>query len=73
VVVSGSTGELPIQWTYYLLSDDQGHRAALVFTIETNLVERFPQIDRELIASFRFLEGREPKPAPPAAKTARRP
>lgn len=72
VVVAGKTGELPIQWTYYHLSDDHGHRAALVFTIESNLVERFPQIDRELVSSFRFLADKLPTPALNPPRTAER-
>ena len=63
VVVSGSTADLPIQWTYYHLSNQAGHRAALVFTIEGNLVERFAQIDRELVSALRFDAGKEPTPA----------
>jgi hypothetical protein len=63
VTVSGTAGELPIQWTYYHLTDDKGHRASLVFTIEGNLVERFAQIDRELISGFRFLPDKQPTPA----------
>ena len=63
VIVSGTTADLPIQWSYYHLSDDAGNRAALVFTIEGSLVERFAQIDRELIAAFRFQAGKQPTPA----------
>ena len=81
VTVSGAAGELPIQWTYYHLFDDKGHRASLVFTIEGSLVERFAQIDRELIGGFHFLPDKLPTPAkaeatdsatrPTAAKTGR--
>lgn len=64
VIVSGTTADIPIQWTYYHLSDDAGNRAALVFTIEGNLVEKFAHIDRELIDAFRFTnESRQPTPA----------
>lgn len=63
VVVAGKVGELAIQWTYYHLSDDRGHRASLVFTIESSLLERFAHIDRELVGNFRFLEGKQPTPA----------
>jgi hypothetical protein len=63
VVVSGSAGELPIQWMYYHLADEHGHRAALVFTIEATLVERFAQIDRELVTGFHFLADKQPTPA----------
>lgn len=56
VVASGNASELPIQWTYYHLSDDEGRRVSLVLTIEANLVERFAAVDRELISGFRFLD-----------------
>ncbi len=72
VVVAGKVGDLPIQWTYYHLSNDPGQRAALVFTIEAGLVEKYPQIDHELISGFRFLPERQPTPAlngPRAAQT----
>jgi hypothetical protein len=71
VVVAGKVGELPIQWTYYHLSDDQGRRASLVFTLESSLLERFAHIDRELIGNFRFLPDKQPRPAA-EAKSARR-
>jgi hypothetical protein len=64
VVVAGKVGELPIQWTYYHLSDDKGRRASLVFTMESSLLERFVHIDRELIGNFRFLEEKQPTPTP---------
>ncbi|MCI0361937.1 MAG: hypothetical protein L0211_25930 [Planctomycetaceae bacterium] len=76
VSVSGTTADIPIQWTYYHLSDDAGNRAALVFTIEGELVERFAQIDRELIAAFRFEAGKAPTPAAtkgPELKAASKP
>jgi hypothetical protein len=72
VVASGAVGELPIQWTYYHLCDDHGHRAAIVFTMESSLVERYPQIDRELVAGFRFLPDRTPKTAQGRNEEAKR-
>jgi hypothetical protein len=57
VVVSGNASDLPMQWCYYHLSDEQGNRVSLVMTMEANLVERFPTADRELISGFRFLPG----------------
>ena len=77
VIVSGNADDIPIQWTYYHLSDDAGNRSSLVFTIEQNLVEKFAQIDRELIAAFRFTADRkQPTPADtkgPELKSAARP
>jgi len=69
IVVTGTVGELPIQWTYYHLSDDAGRRASLVFTLETSLLSRFGHIDRDLIANFRFVEGKEPTAAQDAQTT----
>lgn len=65
VVVAGTASELPIQWSYYHISNSAGRRAALVFTLESSLVERFPQVDRELIDSLSFVELPSPTPANP--------
>lgn len=67
LLVTGTASELPIQWTYYHLSDSEGRRASLVFTIDAKLVERYAHIDQELISAFRLFdppksEG-EPTPA----------
>jgi len=76
VLVAGTVGELPIQWTYYHLSDDANRRATLVFTLESSLVSRFAHIDRELVANFRFIDGKQPTTAasdptmPPPRETA---
>jgi hypothetical protein len=78
IVVAGTASELPIHWIYYHVSNSQGHRASLVFTMESNLVERFAHIDRELIKSLTLSaslldETKEPQPAAkPAAKSAQR-
>lgn len=64
VVVAGNASELPIQWMYYHLSDDHGHRVAIVFTIEASLVERFAHIDREMVSGLRFLSDNQPTLAP---------
>jgi hypothetical protein len=64
IVVSGTVSELPVQWTYYHLSDDNGRRASMVFTTESNLLERFAQADELLVTSFEFT----PLPAPTAAE-----
>jgi hypothetical protein len=63
VVVAGKVGELTIQWTYYHLSDDHGRRASFVFTLESNLQEKYAQIDRELLGNFQFIATKEPTPA----------
>jgi hypothetical protein len=70
VAVTGTAGDLPIQWTYHHLSDDHGHRAAIVFTIEATLVERFAKIDRELVGGFGFLADKQPTPAAASGERA---
>jgi len=64
VVAIGRSSSLPIQWNYYHLSNDQGRRAALVFTMESKLVKRFAARDRSMIDTFQFLR----RPAPARAK-----
>lgn len=77
LLVTGTAAELPIQWTYYHLSDSEGRRASLVFTIDAKLVERYGHIDQELISAFRFFDPPmsvgEPTPADekPAAQSAK--
>jgi hypothetical protein len=73
VVVAGKVGELPIQWTYYHLSDNKGRRASLVFTLESSLLDRFAHIDRELIGNFRFLQDKQPTPAGETKSAKREP
>ena len=65
-VVSGTVSELPIQWTYYHISSSSGRQVALVFTLESKLVERFAEADQVLVSSFEFLDS----PAPTVARTA---
>ena len=60
VVVSGMASEISIQWVYYHISNEQGRRAAMAFTFESDLVERFAEADRTLVESFQFLPRREP-------------
>jgi hypothetical protein len=75
IVVSGTASELPIQWVYYHVSSAKGHRASLVFTMEARLVERFAQIDRELVENLMLTaslldESKEPTPSSPLGKSA---
>jgi hypothetical protein len=56
VVAAGEASDVPIQWIYYHLMDQQGRRASCVFTLEADLAERFAAADQPLISSFRFLD-----------------
>lgn len=62
--VVGEASDLAVQWNYYHVSNEQGQRLALVFTFESNLAERFADIDRPLVASLQFLTDPEPTQAP---------
>jgi len=59
VAATGSVADVPILWIYYLISNDQGRRVALVFTLESELAERFAAADQALVSSFQF--ARRPK------------
>jgi hypothetical protein len=50
----GVVSDLPIVWHYYLLIDEHGRRAALSFTMEARLLERFGDADRLILDEFRF-------------------
>lgn len=52
----GTVAELPIQWNYYLVSDDQGRQVVFAFTLEEALVERFADADAVLVGMLDFLE-----------------
>lgn len=54
VVAVGEVSELAVQWNYYHVSDQAGQRLALVFTLESNLVERFAESDRPIVTSIQF-------------------
>lgn len=56
VTALGEASNLPVQWSYYHLSDKQGYRAAFVITMRAKLVEQYPEIAERLIASFQFRE-----------------
>jgi hypothetical protein len=50
----GAVSDLPIVWHYYLLIDEHGRRAALSFTMEARLLERFGDAERLILDEFRF-------------------
>ena len=54
VLITGMASELPIQWTYYHISDEAGNRAVIVVTLESSLVEKYPALDTQLLAGFNF-------------------
>jgi hypothetical protein len=56
VVVHGKVSEVPIQWNYYLVADQQGRQAAFAFTIKKELAERLQEADEKLVHAIRFFE-----------------
>jgi hypothetical protein len=68
VVVTGTASEVPIQWNYYHLSDDSGRQAAIVFTLDARMAERFAAADRTIVSSFEFLEASDAPPLDTARK-----
>jgi quinol monooxygenase YgiN len=56
LVVKGRDGDLPAQWHYYMLFDDQGRQAAFAFHIDQRQAEAFGKADEPMIRSFRFVE-----------------
>lgn len=63
-VVSGVASELPIQWIYYHISNDEGRQVALVFTMDNKVVEKFAASDDALVTSFAFAERDSVEPTP---------
>jgi hypothetical protein len=56
VVTTGRVSELPIEWVYYHLTDNQGRRASCVYTYEADLADRFGATDQSLVSSLQFVE-----------------
>jgi hypothetical protein len=65
VIAGGKVESLPIQWNYYLVADSEGHQTVLAFTLESELVERFGDADKSILATLRFVK--------PSAETAAQP
>jgi hypothetical protein len=63
IEVSGMVSEIPVIWLHYHLSSPEGRRAALAFTLETKLLERFAENDRLMVDTFEFLARPEPAEA----------
>lgn len=66
VVAEGKVSDLPIQWRYYLVADDQGRQAVFAFTLESELAAQLGDADQELIASLEFADrpGGSGRPTP---------
>jgi len=65
VEIAGTASELPVRWIYYSLTDTQGHRLALVFTMEGDLVQPFGAADQEIVEHLAFANRKSTKIASP--------
>jgi hypothetical protein len=73
-VVSGLASELPIQWIYYHISNDEGRQTALVFTMDAKIVEKFAGADQSIVGTFEFVDRAAPTPTPASpGETAAKP
>jgi hypothetical protein len=64
VVVRGLVEDLPVEWHYYLVAPESGHRVSIAVTIEKPMIERVAGADRQLVESLELF------PPVPVAKTA---
>ncbi len=64
----GVASEVPIVWLFYHVSNDQGRQAAVSFTMESEMQERFAEGDRTLVESFQFTS----RPLPQEARQPQR-
>jgi len=75
VVAEGSAEGRPFRWIHHVLTDPQGHRAAVNCMLEPALADRFGGADHELVAGVVLLPDPAPRPRPrtasrPASQTA---
>jgi len=56
LVVHGTVSQLPIEWIYYLIHDENGQGVSLAFTFEQDLAPRFADADRSLVSGLRIAE-----------------
>jgi hypothetical protein len=67
LIARGLVEEVPVEWHYYLVAPESGHRVSMAVTIEKPMVERVAGSDRELVESLELF------PRMPAAQTAAQP
>jgi hypothetical protein len=66
VVVRGNVEQVPVEWRYYLVARESGHRVSAAVTIEGPAVARVANADRRLIERLELF------PPMPAVQTATR-
>ena len=73
-IAEGTVDQVPIRWIYYHLSDSQGLRGSIVFTINAEHLERFGNHDQTITGSLSLIPTSSTSPSVPstAAETAPR-
>ena len=56
VVAEGEASNVPMQWIYYLVTDEQGRRVVLAFVLEKEMLDRFQGADEQLVTTLRLAE-----------------
>jgi hypothetical protein len=72
VTAGGTVSQVPIQWMYYHLNDDDGNRWSAVFTCEADRLEDFAGQDSALMNSLTAAQAAEPDLSADPAPSARR-
>ena len=54
---------VPMQWIYYLIADASGRQMSLVFTLETQLIDKLADRDLQIIGGWEFHPLKLPTPA----------
>jgi hypothetical protein len=67
VVARGHVDAVAVEWHYYLVAREAGHRISVAVTIEAPMVERVADIDRQLVQRLELF------PPLPTAQTAEKP
>jgi len=55
IIAQGTVKDVPVEWRYYLVSDDDLPRVSVAITLEQSQVEAFADVDRQIIDSMKLL------------------
>ena len=61
VRAKGTDNDLPVRWSFYLVSDPEGRQVTFSFRVEEKWLEQFGRADEQLVHSLRFVEKKDKK------------
>ena len=64
VVARGNVDQVPVEWHYFLVARESGHRVSAAVTIEGPMVARMSDVDRQIMHGLELFP---PQPAPQTA------